>query len=157
MAFNSFLEMRNLALKKPSSQSSTETAWGSGNHDSSLANNGDSDGDLPSKCSMTSRTENPWWQVDLSKRANVFTVAIRSTNSDDYLDCINPFDIRVGDNDNNGGISNSLCVSSATLTPGERKILKCPAGMQGRFVSVHLKKEEQLILCEVEVYGVLLP
>eukprot|EP00112_Aurelia_sp_Birch-Aquarium-sp1_P015610 Seg3476.3 transcript_id=Seg3476.3/GoldUCD/mRNA.D3Y31 product=Fucolectin-5 protein_id=Seg3476.3/GoldUCD/D3Y31 len=150
-------EILNLALKKPSSQSSTQTDWSPVGRVASLANNGDSDGDLASKCSMTSGAEIPWWQVDLTRRANVLTVAIRSTNADGFLDPNNPFDIRVGYNDSNGGINNPLCVSSATLIPGQRKISKCQAGMQGKFVSVHLKKKGQLVLCEVEVYGVLLP
>ena len=69
---------------------------------------------------------------------------------------INPFEIHVGDDISNGGINNSPCVTLATLLSGQMKEFVCPAGMEGRYVSVHLKRSEYLQLCEVEIYGVLL-
>ena len=105
---------------------------------------------------MTSNSNNPWWKVDLAGEAKVFEVAIKSPTTWNPA-VINPFDIRVGNDDSNGGINNLICVSSASLATGQMAKFECPDGMQGQFVSVHLNGVKMLILCEVQVYGMMLP
>ena len=64
-------------------------------------------------------------------------------------------EIRVGDDNGNGGIDNKLCAASAVSFYGAMTEFICPIGMQGRYVSVHNKQNSFLVLVEVEVYGVI--
>ena len=64
-----------------------------------------------------------------------------------------PFDIRVGNDNRNGGINNPFCAASVSLLH-EMNMFTCPTMMMGRYVSIHLNREKYLLLlCEVEVYG----
>ena len=83
-------------------------------------------------------------------------VAVRSGTPLQPVD-INPFEIHVGDDTNNGGINNDLCAAPTNLPSDKMMEFICSSGIQGRYISVHLKRLAVLVLCEVEVYGVLLP
>ena len=62
----------NLALRKPTYQSSTEYL-GRSNH----AVDGSREGDFRRKsCSLTSTGEAPWWAVDLQREHEIVSVAI---------------------------------------------------------------------------------
>eukprot|EP00112_Aurelia_sp_Birch-Aquarium-sp1_P023963 Seg735.1 transcript_id=Seg735.1/GoldUCD/mRNA.D3Y31 product=Fucolectin-4 protein_id=Seg735.1/GoldUCD/D3Y31 len=89
----------------------------------------------------------PWWQVDLGKRATVSSVSLLS-NDAKY---INPFDVTIGDDGNDGGINNPICISNGTVTVTVITNIKFPAPMQGRYVAIH--RTRSLSLCELEVYG----
>ena len=155
---NRFYELKNIAVNKPTEQLTTAKAsWTGGKAlSSSYAN----DGDKRCKDSIgtrihasTSSVVNPFWKVDLKHTAVVLNVTVQNTN-DVYGIRINPFDIRVGNMDTNGGISNPLCVAGATLPDeGGMKNFTCPE-TEGRYVSIHLSRKENLMLCEVEVYGI---
>ena len=90
--------------------------------------------------------------VNLQSTALVLRVAVIS-RSDKWHFRINPFDIRVGDNYTNGGVTNAYCAKDATLVMGAMKSFYCPSNTIGRYVSIHLKKTEKLQIGEVEVYG----
>ena len=91
--------------------------------------------------------------VDLQSSALVVRVAVIS-RSDHGHSRINPFDIRVGHKDTNGGVTNAYCAKDATLVVGEMKSFDCPSNTIARYVSINIKKKEFLQIGEVEVYGV---
>ena len=67
-----FVDPLNLALRKPTYQSSTEY-WGRANH----AVDGNREGDFRRKsCSLTSTGDSPWWTVDLQRVYEIVRVAI---------------------------------------------------------------------------------
>ena len=147
---NRFYELRNIAVGKATDQSSTLLR-------SSYANNGNincrEQGFL--RWSSTFYDLNPYWTVDLNRIAVVLYVTVTNRN-DGQGWRINPLDIRVGNTTANGGLSNSVCVSGATLSStGETKNFTCPE-TEGRYVSIHLSRKQYLQLCEVEVYGIYL-
>ena len=155
---NRFYELKNIAFNKPTEQFSTcEGPWtGWRPLSSSYANDGDKrckdSGTRIHTC--TPRNVNTFWKVDLEHTAVVLNVTVK--NDDENGNKINPFDIRVGNMDTNGGRNNPLCVAGATLPDeGGMKNFTCPE-TEGRYVSIHLSRNENLILCEVEVYGIYL-
>ena len=156
---NRFYEMRNLAVNKPTTQSNTYKGPWSGWRDlsSSFANDGERRCKISGNRIFTSTVnkDNPFWRVDLEQSAVVLNVAVQN-NDEGYGKAINPFDIRVGYTETNGGISNPLCVAGATLPDeGGMKNFTCPE-TEGRYVSIHLSRKQNLQLCEVEVYGIYL-
>jgi len=153
---NRFYELKNIAFNKPTEQLTTCKGLWTGWRplSSSYANDGDkrctdSIGTRIHAC--TTHVLNPFWKVDLEHTAVVLNVTVKNNNNR-----INPFDIRVGNMDTNGGRNNALCVAGATLPDeGGMKNFTCPE-TEGRYVSIHLSRKENLILCEVEVYGIYL-
>lgn len=118
---------------------------------STYANDGNKSGDH-SVCAITTQTPSPWWLVDLGDVAIIERIAVKS-GSTWKTQIINPFDIRVGNDNRNGGINNPFCAASVTLPAGEMKTFTCPTTMMGRYVSIHINRNDYLQLCEVEVYG----
>ena len=138
--------MQNIALGKTSSQSSTLM-----HYLPTYANDGNRNGDYRT-CAITTDSPTPsWWQVDLGDVAIIERIAVKT--SEPPQACINPFDIRVGNDTSNGGINNPFCATSATLPPKEMKMFTSPTTMMGRYVSIHLNTTQFLVVCEVEVYG----
>ena len=149
----SFQVPQNIALNKPTNQSSTQT-WKEIIFVSSFANDGNTNGDFR-VCARTKKAEAPrWWQVDLENAALVLAVTVKS-GSTWGEDKINPFDIRVGHNNAKGIFQNPFCVRNVTLPIRQTKAFLCPAATYGQFVSIHIDRVEPLQLCEVEVYGVM--
>ncbi|XP_065071507.1 uncharacterized protein LOC135696142 isoform X2 [Rhopilema esculentum] len=140
---------KNIAYKKPSSQSSTHTYNGI-ELVASFGNDGDRTANWQ-KCSFTSYEEQPWWQVNLEKVAAVTHVRITNSVAWPTHD-INPFNVSVGKDSSNGGRNNALCVNGGRLASGEMKTFYCPKLMMGRYVSVFLNRKEFLQVCELEVY-----
>ena len=147
---NRFFELKNVAVGKPTDQSTTN-----GFLRSSYANDGNT------KCrdrgfyrlSSTSLDSNTYWRIDLQRSAVVLNVTVKNRD-DKHGNLINPFDIRVGYTKANGGLSNPICVSGARLSStGEMKNFTCPE-TEGRYVSIHISRRGYLQLCEVEVYGI---
>ena len=156
-----FYELRNIAVQKPTSQSSTANGQWTYNMalSPSYANDGDkrcrnSNSNAPYIFSCTNKEENPFWRVDLEHSAVVLNVTVK--NDDKWGGAfINPFDIRVGYTETNGGISNPFCVADAKLPANGETNFTCPE-TEGRYVSIHLPRKQHLVLCEVEVYGIYL-
>ena len=140
-----------MALNKPATSSSV-LVHGSIPRVASLGNDGDKSGDSL-KCAITNADVNPWWKVDLGAKARVLRVAVIS-RSDHYHYRINPFYIRVGDKDADGGVENAYCAKNATVVMGAMKSFDCPSNTIGRYVSINLNKTEHLQIGEVEAYGV---
>ena len=118
-------------------------------------NDGNRNGDYR-KCAIT-KDDNapfPWWKVDLGKSALVLTVAVKSGSTWEQTR-INPFNIRVGDDEKDGGRSNPYCAEEVSLPGGEMVNFKCPKFTYGRFVSILINRSTNLQVCEAEVYGII--
>ncbi len=146
--FHLFLnsEIRNIALKKPASQSSQPP----GHLHSGLAVDGDEE---RITCSSTDIGTSEWWMVDLEARALILHVAVIPEYSE-YHDRINPFNIRAGDNNAQGGKFNPFCAKDAILEYPLAKNFTCEPNTFARYVSINLDRNAPLVLCEVQVFGI---
>ena len=86
-----FSVQSNIALFKPTHQSSTYSDWTS--YPASNAVDGNRDPDI-SKCTHTNEENNPWWRVDLGRVEPVAEVIILNRNSHETR--LNGAEIRVG-------------------------------------------------------------
>ncbi|XP_065072025.1 uncharacterized protein LOC135696532 [Rhopilema esculentum] len=139
----------NIAYKKPSSHSSTSTIERI-LLVASFGNDGNRTGEWQG-CSITAEDLEPWWQVDLTRQAAVTSIRIKNAATWGQ-EKINPFDVSVGDDSSNGGQNNALCVKDGTLVSGELRKFDCPRLLLGRYVTVFLKRQQFLQVCELEVY-----
>uniref|UniRef100_A0A6I8QQG6 II-FBPL precursor n=1 Tax=Xenopus tropicalis TaxID=8364 RepID=A0A6I8QQG6_XENTR len=99
-------------------------------------------------CAHTNKDFAPWWQLDLKKSIKIWTVVI-TTRRDCCSERLLGAEIRVGDSaDNKNPVCDTIKVGS------QGTITLCCEGLEGRYVSVVIPgREENLSLCEVEVYG----
>ena len=143
-----FLSVSNVALNKPVSMSSVYNS-------DTVASNA-VDGSLSTNyaaCALTKKDPtSPWLLVDLLFEYRVLYVRIK--NREQWRS--QPFDVRVGNNNQNGGILNSFCVEQGSITiPSAIKRFDCPQGTRGRYISFHAPPNQSYLdLCELEVYGV---
>jgi len=60
----------------------------------------------------------------------------------------------VGDNDQNGGVTNPSCGGEHSIDTGTKKSFYCLPGLFGRYVTIQIPgKDMSLQLCEVEVFS----
>eukprot|EP00112_Aurelia_sp_Birch-Aquarium-sp1_P004956 Seg1561.1 transcript_id=Seg1561.1/GoldUCD/mRNA.D3Y31 product="Neurogenic locus notch protein 1" protein_id=Seg1561.1/GoldUCD/D3Y31 len=137
--------VRNLALGKPASQSSTFsfTYLAQVNFAAYRGNDGDR-----FTSTWTQIEVNPWWQVDLGGSAHILRVVLMHTHVASFSA------IHVGDDNSGGGINNAPCVASVMSTSLLFNEFVCPIGMKGRYVSVHVNGNSMLSMFEIEVYAV---
>ncbi|KAM3841091.1 fucolectin-like isoform 2-T8 [Vipera latastei] len=138
---------KNLALKKPAQQSSTSN---DGSPDKAV--DGKCIGEWSKgSCTHTKHERNPWWLVDLGESRKIYAVMVKNRK-----DCcgqrLYEAEIHVGDSRKDNGRVNYLCDIIQNDNPGSLVTIYCD-GHQGRYVSVHLPRDDALTLCEVEVYG----
>ncbi|OCT77244.1 hypothetical protein XELAEV_18032443mg [Xenopus laevis] len=99
-------------------------------------------------CTHTNNDNPAWWRLDLKARYEVEFVVIWN-RMDEHSERLLGAEIRIGNSPDN---TNPVCdritdISQFTIT------LYCK-GVEGRYVSVIIPwRQEQLTLCEVEVYG----
>lgn len=140
----------NLALGKPTYQLSTTL-----NGVSSNAVDGSKHPDFSqNSCVQSNHVNEPWWYVDLQERFYVTSVII--TNRRDCChERLTDFEIKVGNEDIEGGIRNSRCAPKFRqfVNPGESVEIFCDNPMLGRFVTIVIPGYGILNFCEVEVYG----
>jgi len=145
-----------LALHKPTSQSSTT----SGGY-SKRAVDGNTDGDFSKgSCTATMKENNPFWYVDLQKKASVHKVRIYN-RSDCCGERIRNFEVRVGNTRPTSSTfsSNPKCGGlhwgDAASKGGGQLTVPCGNnGVIGQYVSIVLPgKKRVLTLCEVKVTG----
>uniref|UniRef100_A0A8C5QRS9 Pentraxin (PTX) domain-containing protein n=1 Tax=Leptobrachium leishanense TaxID=445787 RepID=A0A8C5QRS9_9ANUR len=141
----------SIAIGKISTQSSTVAYYGNPQNanDGSLANNY-----LRSQCSHTKKEANPWWIVDLKAHFRIFSVAITNRVLECCKERLYDAEVRIGDDPTQGGTTNPRCGAISTIESGETISFSCE-GMVGKYVSVSIPggREENLILCEVQVFG----
>ena len=60
----------------------------------------------------------------------------------------------VGDNNQNGGVTNPSCGGEHSMNPGTKKFFYCLPRLLGRYVTITIPgKDKTLQLCEVEVFS----
>nr|XP_006824444.1 PREDICTED: uncharacterized protein LOC102810371 [Saccoglossus kowalevskii] len=144
-------DLGNVAFEKPATQSSRRAGASAGR---AVDGNRHSDFKMKS-CAMTLYEYEPWWQVDLRQEFSVFQVSI-TNRQDCCAQRLENAEVRVG---NDGNIlQNAVCGSilSGAIVAQEyiQIICACGAPIPGRYVTVQLvAKQEELTLCEVEVFG----
>ena len=107
-----------------------------------------------SNCVLTKANDGKqWWYVDLTKRAIIFYVKIKSRDDCCYGRA-NPFDVRVGDKKGDAAVTNDYCVEQQSLPNyAVFKRFDCLSDVSGQYVSFHSKPYRYMDLCEFEVYG----
>ncbi|XP_056599321.1 fucolectin-1-like [Triplophysa dalaica] len=142
----------NLAIKGTATQSSTYDTWTAQRSIDGVRNGGEPE--IVPYCSHTSSESNPWWRLDLQDYYDISTVII-SARPDCCLDQTSGAEIRIGDSLENNGNNNPICAVTAEPLLDETTSFSCH-GMKGRYVNVvRSGRTTNLVLCEVEVYGVL--
>jgi len=147
----SLCPVSNVALNKPASMSS--------NFDSINVASNAVDGSLYSShgtCAFTlMEPTSPWLLVDLLFEYRILYVRVKNRKVYEYAARSQPFDVRVGNNNQTGGISNDFCVQQGSIpTTDTVKRFDCPQGIRGSYVSFHAPPvKSHLDLCELEAYG----
>ena len=141
--------VENIAFGKVSSQSSV-LGMDDFVLESSLGNDGNRNG-FWSACSITTNSENPWWQANLGRKAQIGKVIVVG-RTDATPNALNLFQISVGDDGSNGGKNNPKCVLDGNLQGGKPKHFRCSHSFVGSYVSLFVNEKKNLELCELEVY-----
>ena len=150
MNFNVLSLDTNVALNKPVQASSV--------HDKSTIPQNAVDGNLHSShgtCALTQRTSSrSWLKVDLKAEYNVFYVQIKGRENEGAMQRSQPFDVLIGNSNENGGASNQYCFQQCKHDAvNSLKRFDCPPGTKGRYASFFTRVNTHLDLCELEVYG----
>lgn len=106
-------------------------------------------------CSLTKLTnDRPWLMVDLGVEYRILYVKVKSRECIKCVRRSEPFDILVGNNDDNGGVRNGHCVQKAHVGAADTlKRFNCSSNALGRYVSYVTPAKSYLDLCELEAYG----
>ena len=142
----------NVALNKPASMSSQ--------YDSDTLASNALDGNLHSShwtCASTTReSTSPWLLVDLLSEYHILYVGIKNRSCHLCYTRSQPFDVRVGNSNQNGGTSNYFCVQQGSILTADTLMrFNCPQGTRGRYISFHTPRNQSYLeLCELEAYGV---
>ncbi|KAK2174250.1 hypothetical protein NP493_816g02034 [Ridgeia piscesae] len=141
---------RNIALGRPSSQSSTASG-----RSADRANDGNTDGVYTNgSCSQTDTSSHAWWAVDLDHERLVLSVHIYNI-IDGALEKLS--DVRVGLKDtwptNNGSTliaMDAMCGTRDGPHPEARLTIRCEKNAVGRYLVIQITRYP-LALCEVLV------
>ncbi|GMH44436.1 hypothetical protein BSKO_12388 [Bryopsis sp. KO-2023] len=135
----------NLALKKPTMQSSTAYKGVS-----SRAVDGNKNPNYPkNSCTHTVNSNNPWWVVNLGA-SYVVTRVVITNRADCCSERLSGFSIKIGDDYR--FLLNPACVTGASQGKGTKP---WPCNLKGKFVAIEIPKSKAtLTLCEVQVWGV---
>ncbi|XP_071090064.1 fucolectin-3-like [Haliotis cracherodii] len=148
------LDLPNLALNKPTEQSSLHETW-----TSDLAVDGQNGTNNDARqCAHVAEAKGvvEWWQVDLQQTFSVLTVSI--TNRNQVHERLTNFTVEVHTSDpmtsNNTGLQ--VCyLHEGTVGKGLTVDLTCAVNTIGRYVRIvkYNSGDAPLTLCEVEVRG----
>ncbi|XP_039456213.1 uncharacterized protein LOC120433647 [Oreochromis aureus] len=140
--------LQNVALKKPTVQSSTAYA-----HLSSKAVDGYKNGNVRvAGFSHTKEETNPWWRVDLLAVYKVSAVTIIN-RQDCCSERILGAEIRIGDSLDQSGNQNPRCGIIESLDGTPTYTFHCDE-MEGRYINVIMPAPLGVVtLCEVEVFA----
>ncbi|XP_071107976.1 uncharacterized protein [Haliotis cracherodii] len=145
----------NLALGKPSTQSSTVSGGVAG-----LANDGKY-GTNGTECSHTDpKQSSSWWRVDLQGIYTITSVVILNRkdcccgalNSVTIDVCSKDRDITVEDEAEGDDPVRNCDVAPRPFSCGEKRVLRCAVNVWGRYVWIK-QPMPGMTLCEVEIYG----
>ena len=142
--------MRNIAISKPSFQSSV-LYFDDYRFDPRRANDGES-----TFYAATFGARDNFWMVDLSQRAAIIIVGVHSIKA--RHESIASFTIKVGDSSDKFGRSNPPCIGSQRMPDGNMVNFTCSNEVYGRYLTVHqhMDSDRYLRLLEVNVYGIYL-
>ncbi|XP_066490575.1 uncharacterized protein [Tiliqua scincoides] len=138
----------NVALEGRAFQSSTYNELGGPENalDGSASTNY-----LRGHCTHTQQEDNPWWTVDLRAEFRISRVSV--TNRGDCCEeRLDGAEIRIGNLQEKGGITNPRCATISSLGAGETGSFNCE-GMQGQYVTITIPGIQYLTVCEVQVFG----
>ena len=143
----------NLALGKPTLQSSTYGGYAS----ASRAVDGNPNGNWGgSSVTHTNNDPNAWWQVDLGAQAAISDIKI-TNRTDCCSDRLSDFYVFVSDTQiNDRGLDDLISDSAVTKIYQANmaaSTLSLPVAAQGRYVKIQLAGANFLSLAEVQVFG----
>ncbi|KAG7267749.1 hypothetical protein CRUP_019654 [Coryphaenoides rupestris] len=140
----------NVALSGTATQSSTL-----GNGEAKRAIDGNSSPDYSHlSCTHTGAEGKPWWRLQLP---GVYRVSeIEVTNRNAARQRLNDVNILIGNSLVNNGNNNSRCAIIHDLPDSVTQTVQC-RGMEGRFINFFKCQATYMTLCEVKVYGELVP
>tara|TARA_B110000090_G_C13369361_1_gene441415 strand:- start:20 stop:2146 length:2127 start_codon:yes stop_codon:yes gene_type:complete len=169
---------KNLALGKPTSQSSRYNIGPNKWHKAKIAVNGVCDGNGESKCTHTFRNEQAWWEVDLGANAKLESLKLWNRTDEPYdkgqprdyfSNRLFPFWIIIstrplpkGDPTssdpelNKGTLDRALKIAeSARRFDQSVRCTEwaCPSGTVGRYIRVQLEETNFLHFAELECFG----
>jgi hypothetical protein len=161
-----YVAPRNLALGKPTRQSSTYAG-----KLSSTCVNGDRNGWGEGQCCHTQMDPQAWWEVDLGQLCIIQDIAVWNRQDsppdanrakDEFTSRLFPFWIMLGQtefNDQVGGKSFHRAFKNAVehkkFTENQRRtVWELPPNTMARFVRVQIEKTSYLHMAEVEISGV---
>ena len=147
---NRFYEMRNIAISKPSFQSSV-ALFDDNRYGPQRANDGES-----TLYAATLGAKDNFWMVDLSQRAAIIIVGVNSEKS--RHESLASFTIKVGDRSDEFGRSNPPCIGNQRMPDGNMVNFTCSSEVYGRYLTVHqhMDSDQRLRLNEVNAYGIYL-
>ncbi|XP_070546895.1 fucolectin-like [Ptychodera flava] len=144
-------DLTNVALGKPTSQSSTKKKK-DGGPEKAVDGNKDSDLKKGNSCTFTDREYQPRWEVDLEQSFDIYEVVI-TNRQDCCVQRIKNAEIRVADSENFE--ENPVCgmMILGKMAKSETITIRCGSETprRGRYVSIQLiDRGRNLNLCEVE-------
>ncbi|GAB1855645.1 hypothetical protein MHTCC0001_04790 [Flavobacteriaceae bacterium MHTCC 0001] len=143
----SYAQATNIALNKPTQQSSTVN----NNHSSFAVDGNYSNGSI----SETNNEANPWWQIDLGSSFDVSLIKLYN-RTDSFQDRLANFYVFVADTDlSNRSFSDVVSDCSVThiyVTDAVVSQLNIPGNISGRYIKIQLAETNALSLAEVEVF-----
>ncbi len=173
-----YQKAKNLALGKPTSQSSTYNIGPKKWHKSKVAVNGIVDGKGEGKCTHTFRNEQPWWEIDLGAVAKIESVKIWNRTDEPYdkgqprdyfSKRLFPFwliistrplprgDPTSSDPELNAGTLDRALRIAESARRFDHNVRctewACPSSTVGRYIRVQLEETNFLHFAEVEVFG----
>ena len=111
-----------------------------------------------STCAITKKEIiSPWLLIDLLSEYYVIYVRIKNRAHSKAIMRSQPFDVRVGNSNQNGGVSNNYCFKQGSIATADTLArFNCFQDTKGRYVSFHTPPNQSLLeICELEVYGYL--
>ena len=143
---------QNIALAKPTAQSSTYVDSYAGAESSDRAVDGNTSGNYLNKSiTHTNYENNPWWMVDLGATYDISQIRVWN-RTDCCADRLFPFRIAIQDVFDAAVNGAAAWWADVTVDDGSNPIVFAP-NAQGRFVKVQLTATDYLTLAEVEVDG----
>ena len=137
-------QARNLALGKPTTQSSTYSGTGV-DQGPQLAVDGKRDGRDPHDLIMTRVENQPWWQVDLQQVCDVDSVSLYNRHNPPELGSSKDIQVLVSLDEKTWSVVHSQ--------NGHWQTLNVKVGRPARYVRVQLAGKGGISLYEVEVHG----
>ncbi|XP_008430246.1 uncharacterized protein LOC103478290 isoform X2 [Poecilia reticulata] len=107
----------------------------------------------PSTCSHTNQQTNSWWSVDLQGVYNISCINIRNFIQNNKATDISGAKIYIGNSRQNNGTNNKLVQNITAFKTDQTNVYKFPSSVSGRYVTVIISENKQMVLCDVNITG----